>query len=281
MRTSCFISVIVLVAACVGEPAGYDVTDQFINKDDCKDLGDPYAGCPAFTPTAASCAGPSPGKPWDKDGGWVNGQPICLGFGDKIGTCDKCNRLNVPDADYDKCLNQRFVKCGEAGLLPGQAAKADMCFVTAAISVSCDRLPKGPDGKPKWPDGDGAATAREMCAVGPPSNASVNECRKKAACSEPGKKVGCACMPCDTYAVTGGSGSGSGAEVCDEDCAYAVATDPACNPEPVCTPTPTPTATPAPTPTATPAPTATPGPTPTATPGPTPTATPGPTPTPS
>jgi hypothetical protein len=236
MRNLIVIIAAVVLGACSSiEESPLETNAQNINKDDCKELGDPYAGCAAFTPTADNCKGPSAGKSWDKDGGWVNGQPICLGFGDKIGTCGKCNHLNVPDADYDKCLNQRFVKCGQAGLLPGQGDKADMCFVTAAVSVTCDRF-VGDDGKMHWPAGDGAATAREMCAAGPPSNASVAACRKKAGCTEPAKKVGCTCMPCNPYAITGsdaGAGSGSG-ETCDEDCAYAVANDPACNPEPVC-----------------------------------------------
>jgi hypothetical protein len=273
MTRPILVLVIASLGACFVAPNDAEVT-QDINKDDCKALGDPYKDCPAFTPTVEACKGPTPGKPWDKDGGWVDGQPICLGFGDKIGTCEKCNHLNVPKADYDKCLNQRFVKCGQAGMLPGQAAKEDMCFVTAAISITCDRLPTDKEGKPKWPDDNSAATAREMCFLDPPSNASVKACREKAKCTEPGKKVGCTCMPCDAIAVAAGEGASSGSgDTCLSDCAAEVASDPACAEE-ACSPTPTVEPTVEPTIEPTVEPTVEPTPYPTPAPSPSPTATP-------
>lgn len=230
------LAALTMLGACLSSSDDVPIVseiEQDISKAQCDELGDPYAGCPAFAPTVDNCKGPSAGKDWNTAGDWVNGQPICLGFGTKIGTCSKCNYLKVPDADYSKCLNHRFVACAKAGKLPGMAGPEDTCFVTAPQSITCDKYPKGPDGKIQWP-ADGQATAREMCFMNPPSTAAVKECRKKAACAEKGKKVACACEPCDVYASTeydAGSGSGTG-ETCNEDCEYDVAADAECQPEP-------------------------------------------------
>jgi hypothetical protein len=233
---------LVIIAAAVTALAGCFTDDdlvtlgdveQDISKAQCDELGNPYPGCPAFTPTTDACKGPEPGKPWNINGDWVNGQPICLGFADKIGTCDKCNYLEVPKADYNLCLNHRFVECAKAGKLPGQTSGDETCFVTAPQSVTCDDYPKTPGGKIKWPP-KGQATAREMCFMKPPSTQAVKECREKAKCAEKGKKVGCACEPCEAIASTGtGTATGTG-ESCSEDCEYEVSLDPTCNPPEVC-----------------------------------------------
>lgn len=157
------------LAACVTEPDEPELGDTGleITTADCTRLGDPYAGCAAFTPTKDACKGP-----WNTDsGGWVDGRPICLGFGADIDKCSNCNRLKIDP--YDKCKNRNFIKCGEAGLLPGQGAASDMCFVTDPADLTAPT---------SWPTGDGQATAREMCALGVPTATAVKDCRKKAKC---------------------------------------------------------------------------------------------------
>lgn len=157
------------LAACLVEPDELALgdTDLEITTADCTRLGDPYAGCAAFTPTRDACKGP-----WNSDrGGWVDGRPICLGFSTDLDNCSNCNRLKIDP--YDKCKNRNFIKCGEAGLLPGQGSAADMCFVTDPADLTAPT---------SWPAGDGQATAREMCALGVPTAAAVKDCRTKAKC---------------------------------------------------------------------------------------------------
>lgn len=194
-----------------------------------------YPDCPAFTPTAESCAGV-----WMQDAAgkdqWVKGDPICLGQATHIKQCSKCNRLDVPNEGDPKapkgskvfdpkgCLNQKFIACANANLLPNQGA-AKPCFIDEPGALNI--YP---------PITNRNYTGREMCFFAwlkkPPgfqTDKEVAACKKAAGCPDtyaaapPATRDGCTCV---CSAETGCDTSACEAEIAEDALCSIVTTEP-------------------------------------------------------